>query len=158
MSLERLLIRPANMDDVEDIYDVFVASVLGLAAPHHPQTVVEAWLQSLSCEGLRRQMKKGALVWVAESAGQTAGFAAVRDDDQVWLVFVHPLAARSGVGKTLMGVVEADARERGLGRLELRATLNSVRFYRHCGYQKEEPIQQVLSGVVMRVMPMHKTL
>jgi GrpB-like predicted nucleotidyltransferase (UPF0157 family) len=78
---------------------------------------------------------------------------------EVKAVYVHPTAARRGIGAALLHEVEEAARRRGLTVLHLDASLNSVEFYFGARYIEGERRRHVLrSGVAIRCVPMIKTL
>lgn len=55
-------------------------------------------------------------------------------------MFVHPSAARQGVGSLILDACEARAQEAGFTRLELVATLSGVDFYERMGYRPVETL------------------
>lgn len=55
-------------------------------------------------------------------------------------MFVHPSAARLGVGSRILEACEARAQEAGFARLELVATLSGVAFYERMGYHAAETL------------------
>lgn len=74
-------------------------------------------------------------------------------------MFVAPAYVRRGIGRALLERVEARARERGVRRLGLRATLNAIEFYRAQGFVVDEmSLFRLRSGVELRCADMHKDL
>ena len=61
---------------------------------------------------------------------------AALDGSEVRRVYVHPLRQRQGLGTMMVRSLEAEARRRGLTRIELQASLSSVAFYALLGYQE----------------------
>jgi len=78
-------------------------------------------------------------VVIAETAaGRIAGFAQLHPQEgAIEAVYVDPDSARHGIGRALVGALEADARARGLPGLVVEASLNSVPFYGALGYAHE---------------------
>jgi GNAT superfamily N-acetyltransferase len=72
--------------------------------------------------------------------------------------FVHPDAARRGVGRAILARCEAEARSAGYGRAELMSTLPGVPFYRTCGYTAEERVLVGVSAMQLEFVPMTKCL
>ncbi|HEX2561673.1 GNAT family N-acetyltransferase, partial [Phenylobacterium sp.] len=62
---------------------------------------------------VREQLMNENQVWVAEAAGEVAGYIAFNDD---WVrhLFVHPHHQGQGIGQALLDRVIADGRERQL--------------------------------------------
>lgn len=150
-------VRPGTPADVPALHALYCASVRGLTTRHYTPQMIEAWVHALSPDDLRSEIQKGARFMVAEEGGRPLGFAA-RRKDQLWLLFVHPDVARRGVGRALCDAAAADARGAGYDRLELRASLNSVPFYRACGFVEGAEIEQLFSGVLVRSVRMAREL
>jgi len=62
--------------------------------------------------------------------------------------FVHPDAARRGLGRMLLNHCSEAAAAGGFGRLELAATLPGVPLYRACGFSDIEAFEIELPGPV----------
>lgn len=74
-------------------------------------------------------------------------------------VFVRPEYARQGIGQYMLEHLEVLARQAGLSRLHLDATLNAVQFYRSCGFTAgPQSIYHSPSGLQLACVPMHKLL
>jgi putative acetyltransferase len=62
--------------------------------------------------------------------------------------YVHPNAARKGVGSALVREIERIAREHGVSQLHLDSSVNAEPFYLACGYAVVERGEHLLRGVV----------
>jgi lysophospholipase L1-like esterase len=60
--------------------------------------------------------------------------------------FVHPAAARHGLGRQLLTHCEAEAHAAGFRSLELMATLPGEPFYQKAGYRRVEDVEHRLPG------------
>ena len=73
--------------------------------------------------------------------------------------FVHPDAARQGVGSLILQRCEDDARRMGFQRLALMSTLPGLAFYRHHGFVPGERVTHRLPGEIpIEFVPMEKPL
>jgi N-acetylglutamate synthase-like GNAT family acetyltransferase len=71
---------------------------------------------------------------------------------------VRPDAARRGIGRTLVAVMEAAARASGATEVRLNATLNAVGFYETLGYSRAgDASNRLPSGVELPCVVMIKT-
>ena len=100
-------------------------------------------------------------VWVAEENGRLLGsagwIASAPGEGRIRKVFVHPDAARQGLGTRLVLAAEARARAQGCTRFMLRAYLDAVPLYEKLGYVAERPGEmELLGGVAMPVLFMRK--
>jgi N-acetylglutamate synthase-like GNAT family acetyltransferase len=74
-------------------------------------------------------------------------------------MFVRPDCARQGIGQYMLEHLEVLARQAGLSRLHLDATLNAVQFYHHCGFSAgQQGVYHSPSGLQLACVPMHKAL
>jgi GNAT superfamily N-acetyltransferase len=73
--------------------------------------------------------------------------------------FVHPSAARRGLGRRLLEHCEAAAKSAGFQRAELMATLPGEPLYRAFGYEALEPVRHLLpDGTVVDFVRMGRAL
>jgi GNAT superfamily N-acetyltransferase len=81
------------------------------------------------------------------------------DAARIRAMYTHPAHARRGVGRRVMALCEAAARDAGFGRAELMATLSGEPLYRACGYT---PIERIAApgpgGVSVPLIRMGKPL
>lgn len=82
-----------------------------------------------------------------------------RDPARVRAMFVHPDAARRGLGRRLLAACEEAARSAGFTTAELMATAPGEPLYRACGYRALEAVAVTLpDGVVIGCTRMTKPL
>ncbi|WP_301678359.1 GNAT family N-acetyltransferase [Methanoculleus methanifontis] len=74
--------------------------------------------------------------FVLASGGRIAGTGTLLGTT-IKRVFVHPSRQRRGYGALLMHALESEAIRRGIGRVDLSASLPSKRFYDLLGYATE---------------------
>jgi putative acetyltransferase len=96
-------------------------------------------------------------VWVAERDGRLLGSAgwihAGPGQGRLRKVFVHPEAARQGLGTRLVLAAEDRARAQGCSRFMLRAYLDAVPLYEKLGYVADRPGEMaMLDGAAMPVL------
>ena len=121
-------------------FDIRTATLEDVEAMHQLRNAVrENRLSdpaSVSANSYRSYIEAGSL-WVAETGGRIAGFAAVdRDKESVWALFVGPELEGSGIGRALHRHMLEWALEQGLRRLSLRTERDSraASFYRRAGW------------------------
>ena len=80
------------------------------------------------------------------------------DPARIRAMFVHPAAARRGLGRRILEASEAAARAAGFTRFELMATLPGVPLYRACGYVEiERTVIRLPDGVELETVRMGKS-
>jgi GNAT superfamily N-acetyltransferase len=98
------------------------------------------------------------------TGGGAAGDDAARLDPateaaRIRAMFVHPSAARRGLGRWILEASEEEARSASFGRAELMATLPGAPLYRACGYETMEETTLLLGdGVRLPAARMEKRL
>ena len=108
-------IRRARPADADQLTAIRRAAVLGLATPPLSDEQVQAWLAD--APPVEPAIAAGEVtVFVVEQGGSVAGFGWVdlssdRFEASIRGPFVHPFAAREGVGSLLLSALETRARE-----------------------------------------------
>jgi len=97
---------------------------------------------------------------VAEEAGHIVGYAVLNlDTGEINAAFVEPSHQGRGIALQLMQQLESMARERGLPRLFLSASLNAVPFYERAGFLSlREELYRHRCGVDLKSVFMEKLL
>lgn len=163
----RPTLRIAVDADVAALNGLIEASVRGLQAGDYSPAQLDAALGSVF--GVDRQLIADQTYFIAEQGGSLVGCggwsrrrtlfgadaAADRDDSllipgvdpaRIRAFFVHPAAARQGVGAAILTACEAAAARAGFMSLELGATLTGLPFYRRYGYEVAETRHAALPG------------
>ncbi|MBR9690889.1 GNAT family N-acetyltransferase [Candidatus Woesearchaeota archaeon] len=80
-------------------------------------------------------VKKGRLYLVAIKNKEIVGVGAL-DKDMIKTVYINPTHQNRGVGEKIMIELEKIAQRKGIKKMKIHATLNSVDFYKKFGYKK----------------------
>ena len=81
------------------------------------------------------------------------------DAAMIRAMYTDPDFARRGIGRMVLGLCEAAARDAGFARVEMMATMAGEPLYRACGYLPVEPVLSVsVQGVRVPLLRMEKTL
>ena len=96
---------------------------------------------------------------VAELDGRPVGIGAVvPESSELRAVYVAPEGTRQGCGSALVREIERIARDHGVARLTLHASLNAEPFYAAVGYEALERTEVALSSARLAVVRMGKDL
>lgn len=159
------LLRPARLAEVLSLNDLITASARALSRGFYSSDQTEQLIRHVF--GVDSQLLIDHTYYVIERAGLLVacggwsgrhtlfrGDQAKDDQDprldpgteaaRIRAFFVHPDAARQGLGRRLLGHCETRAREAGYRRAELMATLPGEPFYRALGYQALESVAHAL--------------
>jgi GNAT superfamily N-acetyltransferase len=100
-------------------------------------------------------LKAPAYAAVTREAGIGAGLPRPK----VRAMYVHPEFSRRGIGRALLGTIEAAIASAGFGEAALDATLPGVALYERCGYRAVgETCAELPDGERLRFICMRKTL
>lgn len=115
-------LRPFEAADAAATWEVFHAAVRRTARAHYSSEQVAAWAPNEVDADRWARRRAAAWTLVAVNGEQVAGFADLTDAGELDMLFVHPDYARRGVATRLVAAVVAEARQRGLSRVEVRAS------------------------------------
>ncbi|QDL92061.1 GNAT family N-acetyltransferase [Paroceanicella profunda] len=134
-------IRRAGADDAAAASAVICAALRETLARAYPTEVIERAAGAFA-PGPLAALFAARTAFVALRDGAVVGTASL-EGTSVRSVFVSPALHRAGVGRRLMAAVEAEARARGIARLEVPAALPAVPFYTSLGYR---PLREIHDG------------
>ncbi len=155
------IIRPARSTDLDDIAALQTRAIMALGLGTYGEAACRAWAR-IGVQ-VRHTLLESGTFFVAERGGVIIGVAGwtadSREPDCAWprYVFVEPAAAGCGVGRQLMGRVEASVNAAGRTCLQLWSSLNAVPFYEVLGYRSVKTARwPVADGIEMEHMLMSK--
>jgi GNAT superfamily N-acetyltransferase len=156
-------LRKARVEDMAAIADVIPASVRGLAIGYYDDEEIELSIRSVF--GVDRELIDDGTYFVAvdddrgivgcggwsrrktlygasdySSSRNSAFLDPMLDAAKIRAFFIHPDAARRGIGRAILEACEAEAKSAGFSRAEMMATLPGVPLYSACGYQKGQSV------------------
>lgn len=157
--LQEISVRKAQLQDVEQICRVHIASVRGLCANDYTPRQIEAWVGKLTPKRHLEAMEEtGEIMFVAEKEKAIIGFSSVFENE-LCAVYVHPNYARQGVGTMLLNAVETEAISQKIEKLEFSASINAKPFYQRHGYKViDRSFHTLRSGVRIPCFLMEKCL
>jgi len=157
-----IVVRPLRADEGRIYLEIVSRAVRGLATRHYPPEVIEAWAPSVTDETVHALMLNAdhEIRVIAELEGTAVGIGAlIVETSELRACYVAPEGARCGCGAALVREIERLAREHGLTRLHLLASLNAEPFYVAQGYRVRERSEHILgSGQRMAALAMDKSL
>jgi GNAT superfamily N-acetyltransferase len=133
-------IRAAGPDDAGAIAAAHVDSIESIGPRFYSADVVQAWRAAIEPAMYRRAMDAGEVFFVAvasqEGSREVLGFSSHhRADGQHGVgVYVRGMAARRGIGRSLLRLAESSALAAGAKTLQLDSSLAAVDFYNANGF------------------------
>src|SRR5829696_3096532 len=153
-----MLIRPATVDDADEICDLHIRSIRVLCAAEYTAEQIEAWAGRKKAEQYRQAMTDGGeTVFVAvDERDRIVGFVAFKGAE-IYGLYVAPESVRRGAGSALLDAAEAAMRAAGVAQVRFRSTLTAVTFYTRQGYHCGGDAVSRMSGVAIPCVWMTKT-
>ncbi len=158
MAAEKISLRPALPSDAPVLAELFRASVEELAQEDYSEAQIEAWAATADDEAAFAKKLVGALTIVAMLKGEVAGFASLKGADAIDMLYVHPDAARKGVGTQLCDALEKLAAARKATVLKADVSDCALAFFSARKYEPQQRNMVFLGDEVLGNTTMTKTL
>jgi putative acetyltransferase len=130
-------LRPLLPDDIPVLAAIFVASIEELTEDDYSEAQREAWASRAEDEGAFAARLNGQLTLVATIRSSPVGFASLKGNDLLDMLYVHPGFARQGVASALCDALEKLAAARGATALTTEASDTAEPFFARRGYVGE---------------------
>lgn len=151
--------RPATLADLSTLWELRTRAVRAGCSGHYPAAVIDIWCTAPAPASLPLLVQAGGAV-VAEEEGQIVGYAVLNlETGELDAAFVEPSHQGRGIALQLLRQLESMARERGLARLFVSASLNAAPFYERAGFVSlREELYPHRCGVDLKSVFMEKQL
>ncbi len=152
-------IRPATDGDRPGICAVHVRAIRETCSRSYSPDQVSVWASLLSPDSYAVVLQERVML-VATDGASVVGFGQLNPaTGEVDAVYVLPERQGQGIGQLLLAGLEDRARQRGLGTLELSATLNAEPFYKRAGYARlHAAVHSLPTGAELECIRMRKEL
>lgn len=127
-------LRPMLPTDAPVLAAIFRASIEELTTEDYAPAQQEAWMSGADDEAAFAARRAGELTLVATLAHEPVGFASLKGNDHIEMLYVHPRAAGQGVANALCNALETLAAARGIARITTDASDTARPFFAHRGY------------------------
>ncbi len=129
-----LAMRPFLPADAPVLADIFRASIEELAADDYSQSQIEAWMSAADDAVAFAGRLGGQLTLIATLDGAPVGFASLKGQEHIDMLYVHPAAAGRGAAAMLVDALEKLAAARGAAKLTVEASDTAHDFFHKRGY------------------------
>jgi putative acetyltransferase len=127
-------LRPFLPADTMALRDLFAQSIEELTADDYDEDQRLAWVASAEDAHEFRARLAGMLTLVVHLDGEYLGFASLKDNKTIDMLYVHPDYAGEGVGTALVDALEKIAAARGTETMTVDASDTAVPFFERRGY------------------------
>ncbi|RZN31589.1 GNAT family N-acetyltransferase [Bradyrhizobium sp. Leo121] len=151
-------LRPFLPADTPMLAAIFVAAIQELTGDDYGETQQEAWAAVADDEVAFGKKLAGELTLIATIQNSPVGFASLKNNNQIDMLYVHPSVAGQGVGAMLCDALEKLAGARGTKTLSVDASDNALDFFRKRGYVAKQRNSVSIEGEWLANTTMQKTL
>ena len=157
-SLPKPALRPFLPADTPVLAAIFVAAIEELTGDDYSTAQQEAWAAAAEDEDTFGKRLAGELTLIATLKNSPVGFASLKGQDHIDMLYVHPGAAGQGVASMLCDALEKLAGGRGAKRLTVDASDNAQGFFAKRGYVATQRNTVTVNGEWLANTTMQKTL
>jgi putative acetyltransferase len=157
-ALPKPALRPFLAADVPMLAAIFVASIQELTGDAYSEAQQEAWAAVADDEQEFGNKLAGELTLIATLQNSPVGFASLKGNDHIDMLYVHPSVAGQGVGAMLCDALEKLAGARGTKNLIVDASDSALDFFKKRGYVAQQRNSVTVNGEWLANTTMQKTL
>jgi putative acetyltransferase len=133
-SLPNHPVRPFLVGDTPALRELFAQSVDELCQEDYDEDQRIAWISRVEDAGAFAKQLGGMVTLVVMIDGDYAGFASLKDNAILEMLYVSPHYAGEGVGTSLVETMERLAKARGAKDLTVNSSETAVMFFEARGY------------------------
>ena len=157
-SLPKYALRPFLPADTSELAAIFVAAISELTGDDYGEAQQVAWAATAEDEDAFGKKLAGELTLIATLQNSPVGFASLKDNNHIDMLYVHPSVAGAGVGAMLCDALERLAGARGTQSLTVDASDNALDFFRKRGFVAKQRNSVTINGEWLANTTMAKTL
>ena len=144
--------------DTPTLAAIFIAAIQELTGDDYGEAQQEAWAAAAADEDAFGKKLAGELTLIATLQNSPVGFASLKDNNHIDMLYVHPSVAGEGVGAMLCDALEKLAGARGTKSLTVDASDNALDFFRKRGFVARQRNSVTINGEWLANTTMAKTL
>jgi putative acetyltransferase len=157
-ALPKPALRPFLAADTPVLAAIFAASIEELTGDDYSEAQQQAWASAADDEEQFGKRLAGELTLIATLQNSPVGFASLRGNDHIDMLYVHPSAVGRGVASMLCDALEKLAGGRGAKSLTVDASDNAEGFFLKRGYVGKQRNTATVNGEWLANTTMQKTL
>jgi putative acetyltransferase len=154
----KLALRPFLPADTPMLAEIFRASIEELTGEDYSEGQQQAWASAADDEEAFARRLGAQLTLIATLNGSPVGFASLKNNDTIDLLYVHPVAAGQGAGAMLADALEKLATARGAKNLTADVSDNAEGFFKRRGFTPQQRNTLELNGEWLANTTMDKKL
>ena len=131
-------VRPASVNDVDNIYSLIYSSVCELCKTHYTQEKLNSFIDNLPSKLLYYKWLTDRILIVCCEGKNIVGFGQFDPAESfIDAIFVHPEHTGKGIGTKIITYLDSVAQSLKKYELKINASINAVSFYEKCGFERQ---------------------
>jgi putative acetyltransferase len=130
----KLALRPMLPTEAPLVAEIFRASIEELTGEDYSKAQQDAWASAAEDEEAFAARLGKQLTLLGTIEGSPVGFASLKGNSDLDMLYVHPAAVGQGVGTMLVDALEKLAASRGASKLTAEASDNAQEFFKKRGF------------------------
>ncbi|GLR83723.1 GNAT family N-acetyltransferase [Bradyrhizobium iriomotense] len=156
-SLPKPALRPFLPADVPVLAAIFASAIEELTGDDYSEAQQEAWMAAAEDDEFGRRLASD-LTLVATLDSSPVGFASLRGNDHIRMLYVHPAVSGQGIATLLVDALEKLAGGRGAASLTVDASDTAQNFFAKRGYTAQQRNSVTINDEWLANTTMKKTL
>ena len=157
-SLPKPALRPFLAADTPLVAAIFVAAIQELTGDDYSEAQQQAWASAADDEQQFGSKLASELTLIAMLQNSPVGFASLKGNDHIDMLYVHPGVVGQGVGALLCDALEKLAGARGASNLTADVSDNAQEFFQKRGYVGKQRNTVTINGEWLANTTMEKAL
>ena len=154
----KLLLRHARPEDLSEILRIFRYAIYKTCSEDYSPKQLDAWAASKKDLDRWAAMIAEQFFLVTESEGEIVGFASLKDQSHVHMMFVDPQFQQKGVAGQLLQNLEDEAAKSGKSYLTVFSSHTAKPFFERMGYKIIRSRQVSIRGIELQNFEMGRWL
>ncbi|MBB4395552.1 GNAT family N-acetyltransferase [Bradyrhizobium sp. ERR14] len=150
-------LRPFLPADVPILAAIFTSSIEELTGDDYSEAQQQAWMEVADSEEFGKHLASD-LTLIATLDGSPVGFASLRGNDHIRMLYVHPAVSGQGIASMLVDALEKLAGGRGAQSLNVDASDTAQGFFAKRGYTAQQRNSVTINDEWLANTTMKKTL
>ncbi|MGF1638355.1 MAG: GNAT family N-acetyltransferase [Cyclobacteriaceae bacterium] len=158
MSNPIISIRHAKLGDLPEVQKMFVDTITTVCKVDYSPTQIKAWTSSTENTQNWTDRLISQFFLVAELGNQIVGFASLKHDDYLDLMYVHKDHQRQGIADKLYGGIEKEAIKRKASKIISDVSITARPFFEKKGFIVQTEQSNLIHGIEIINYKMTKLL
>lgn len=151
-------LRLSRSNDLREMQEMFMDTVLTVCKDDYSTEQIEAWTSTI--ENTQQWLGRidSQYFLVAELDHKIVGYASLRDNNYLDLLYVHKDYQRRGIAAVLYAEMEGEAFKKGAKELQADVSKTAKPFFEHMGFSVLAEQRKTIKGVEITNYRMAKQL